>query len=300
MTDSHAHHHHHTADMSEKALLWAIAINVILTIFELAGGFYANSLALLAEALHNFGDVFSLVVAFFARKIAKRPADERKTFGYHRAETVAALINLTILAITGIYLVGEAIKRFFSPAEVGGDIVIYTAILAIVFNGITAIILYKNSKDNLNMRAAFIHNITDVLGAVAIVISGVLIILYGWHVADLICTLLIAGYILLTCKNMMPKTIHILMEGAPEGIKIHDIVTQIEKVDGVLDAHHVYIWQPNEHSSALESHVIIDDLSNIETIKKNIKQMLKDNFNITHSTLEFEDPNDIPDDNQFV
>ena len=173
-----------------------------------------QSLALIADALHNLSDAASLGIAIIARKISRKPADDFKTFGYKRAETIAALINLTILIVISIYLVYEAVWRFISPSSINGGIIIIVAGIALVIDLVTAFITLRLSKNNLNMKAAFLHNLSDALSSLAVIISGVLISIYQWFWIDSFLTMILALFILYQAFIMLPKTIHLLMEGA--------------------------------------------------------------------------------------
>ncbi len=288
----HGHHHHHHIDpstMSERKLIWAVGANILLTLVQIVGGIVSGSLSLIADALHNFSDAASLVIALVAVRIGRKPADELKTFGYKRAETIAALINLTTLMLLGVYLIFEAIQRFYAPQAIEGWIVIWVAAVALGVDLFTAALTYAQSKDSMNMRAAFLHNLTDALASVGVIVSGVLIILWGWVWSDAAMTLLISAYVLWHGFAEMPKVIHLLMEGTPEHIKIADVITAMEAHPEVSNVHHVHIWRLDEKRSALEAHVVLSgDQARMDTIKGELKAILHDQFSIDHSTLEFE------------
>ncbi|MGB5281361.1 MAG: cation diffusion facilitator family transporter, partial [Arenicellales bacterium] len=260
----------------------------LLTVAQVIGGVVSGSLSLIADALHNFSDASSLLIAYAARKIGRQPADQLRTFGYQRAEVIAALINLVVLVIVGLYLIYEAIWRFFDPQIITGWAVVIVASIALVIDLATAILTYSMSKDSVNIRAAFIHNVSDALSSVGVIIVGALILLFQWYWTDTLITLLIAGYVLYQATLLLPKTIHILMEGAPENININDVVHAMEAVEGVSNVHHVHLWQLDEHRNALEAHVVIHDFSETETIKQLLKSEIEKKFSISHSTLEFE------------
>ncbi len=285
---AHDHDHHDVDTMGDRRLGWAIAINMLLTLAQVIGGVVSGSLSLIADALHNFSDAASLLIAWVARKIGRQPADHFKTFGYKRAEVIAALINLVTLVIVGFYLIYEALWRMFEPQIIEGWIVVVVASIALVIDVVTAALTYSMSKNSMNIRAAFLHNVSDALASLGVIIAGTLIILYEWYWTDTALTLLIAAYVLYQAATMLPKTIHILMQGAPENIVIDDVIKAVEGVDGVSNVHHVHVWQLDEHHNALEAHVVIGDFSRSEAIKIAIKNELKQRYAITHSTLEFE------------
>ena len=286
----HGHHHHHgdPSEIGEKRLLWAVGANILLTLAQVIGGIISGSLSLIADALHNFSDAASLLIALIAIRIGRKPPDQFKTFGYKRAETIAALINLTTLIIIGLYLCYEAIMRFITPEPIAGWTIVIVAGIALVVDILTALLTYSQSKNSMNMRAAFLHNLTDALASVGVIIAGTLILLYGWVWTDAAMTLLIAGYVLYHGLHEIPKVIHLLMEGTPEGIAIEDVISGMETQGCVQNVHHVHIWQLDEKRNALEAHVVIDDQGRMDEIKRELKQILKDRFSIEHSTLEFE------------
>lgn len=284
--------HMHSEDLGDKSLIAAVGVNVLLTLAQVIGGIVANSLSLIADALHNFSDAAALGIALLARRISRKPADHFKTFGYKRAELIAALINLTTLIIIGLYLVYEAIFRFIQPEPVAGWTVVIVAGIALVVDIATALLTYRMSKHSLNIKAAFLHNVSDALSSVGVMIAGATIILYGWHWMDALLTLLIAGYVLYQGFSLMPKTIHILMQGTPEHIDINHLISGINSLENIVSAHHVHVWQLDEHRNALEAHIVVQEsnLQNIELIKQSIKQYLHEHHQITHTTLEIEVP----------
>lgn len=284
----HGHHHGNPSKIGEKRLWWAVGANMLLTLAQVIGGLISGSLSLVADALHNFSDAASLLIALIAIRIGRKPPDKFKTFGYKRAETIAALINLVTLVIIGLYLCYEAIMRFIEPEPIAGWIIVIVAGIALIIDIFTALLTYSQSKTSMNIKAAFLHNVTDALASVGVIIAGTLIILYGWVWVDAAMTLLIAGYVLYQGFTTLPKAIHLLMEGTPEHIDIKEVIEALEEQKGVQNAHHVHIWQLDEQRNALEAHIVISDEADMDAIKVSIKSMLHDKFHINHSTLEFE------------
>ncbi len=283
------HNHHHDAErLNDRRLIVAIAINMLLTLAQVIGGIISGSLALIADALHNFSDAASLLIAWVARRIGRQPPDRFKTFGYKRAEVIAALINLVTLVLVGLYLMYEAIWRVFEPQVIEGWLVIIVAGVALVIDIGTAILTYTMSKHSMNIRAAFLHNVSDALASVGVIVAGTLILLYDWYWSDTLLTMLISGYVLYQAATLLPKTIHILMEGVPEGISSKEVLNAMESVEGVSNVHHLHIWQLDEQKNALEAHVVIADFIETEQVKKALKAELEKRFSIIHSTLEFE------------
>lgn len=233
------HHHHIDPDAGDARVFWAVVVNLGLTIAQIIGGILSGSLALLADALHNFSDAISLIIAFAARKIARRPADEAMTFGYGRAEIVATLVNYTTLIVIGLYLIYEAVLRFFDPQGVDGWLVIIIAGIALAVDTVTALLTFAMSKQSMNIRAAFLHNVADALGSVAVIFAGTLNLLYDWRLVDPIVTLMIAVYILWQSFAEIGPVIRILMLGSSPDLSIPDILAEIRSVEGVADVHHV-------------------------------------------------------------
>lgn len=285
----HNHHHHgDSSEIGERRLWWAVLANMLLTGAQVIGGMVSGSLSLVADALHNFSDAASLLIALVAIRIGRKPPDQFKTFGYKRAETVAALINLTTLIVIGIYLCYEAVMRFITPEPVTGWTVIIVAGIALIVDVFTAVLTYSQSKTSMNIKAAFLHNLTDALASVGVIITGTLILLYGWVWTDAAMTLIISGYVLWQGFTETPKVIHLLMEGAPEGVDIKEVTAAMENETGVAGVHHVHIWKLDEHLNALEAHIVLVENSDMDELKMHLKKILHDKFEIEHSTLEFE------------
>jgi cobalt-zinc-cadmium efflux system protein len=287
--DGHGHAHVDPSEGDTRVAL-AIAVNLGLTLAQVVGGLLAGSLALIADALHNFSDAVSLILAFAARRIARRPADAAMTFGYGRAELVAALINYTTLILVALYLLYEAVLAFADPQPVDGWLVVVIAGLALAVDAATAALTYSMSRSSANIRAAFLHNLADALGSVVVIVAGTLILLYDWRLIDPAATLLIAGYILWQTWHEMGGVIRILMLGSPPGLDVEEIIDRLRAIDGVQDLHHVHLWQMQEHRTALDAHVVIAPgrWSDADAIKARLRACLADEFGIGHATLELE------------
>lgn len=288
----HQRHHHHpdASEVKSSRLIWSIILNLIITLAELIGGILSNSLALLSDALHNFSDTASLGISLAANKIGKKEADQYRTFGYKRAEIIGAFINLIVLVIVSIYLINEGIHRFFKPEPVNGPIMFVVAIIGLFGNFISAWLLFKDSKGNLNIRSVYLHILSDGLSSVGVLIAGIVIMYFHVYILDTILTIGIAIYILAESYSMLRETIDILMEGTPEDVDIAKIVSTINTLDGVRDIHHIHVWKIDENQTCLEAHIRIDkrDLQEMESIKRDVKNHLIQGFDIVHSTLEFE------------
>lgn len=294
------HHHHHAAGGGgrhrlaagggDRRVLLAVLVNVLLTVAQIVGGIVSGSLSLIADAVHNLGDAMSLGIAFIARRIARRPSDRTMTFGYVRAEVVAALVNYTTLIVIGLYLVWEAVVRFVEPQAVDGWLVVVIAGLALAVDLVTAALTRALSKESMNIRAAFLHNVADALGSIGVIVAGSLIILYDWRIADPAVTLLIAVYILWQAFAEIGGAIRLLMLGTPPEIDMDGLIGAIRAVEGVEDLHHVHVWAIDERHNALEAHVVVADGagSEAEAVKRRLKALLAECFGIGHTTLELE------------
>jgi len=283
-------HHHVDPEAGDRRVALAVLVNLALTAAQIVGGILSGSLALIADALHNLSDAVSLVIAFAARRIARRPADAEMTFGYGRAEVVAALINYTTLILLGVYLAYEAVWRLFEPEPVEGWTVVIIAAIALVVDAVTALLTYAMSKSSANIRAAFLHNLADALGSVAVIVAGTLILLYDWRLVDPIVTLLISGYILWHALAEIGEVIRILMLGSPPDMDISQVSQELAREEGVASLHHLHLWQMEEHQAALEGHVVIEQgrWHEADAIKEALKRTLAERFGIHHSTLELE------------
>lgn len=264
----------------------AVAVNLILTVAQIVGGIVSGSVALIADAIHNLSDAATLVIAYAARKIARRPADDTMTFGYGRAEVVAALINYTSLILISVWLAGEAVLRLFNPPGVEGWIVVALAAVALVVDLATAALTYAMSKDSVNIRAAFLHNLADAGTSVAVIVSGVLIMLYDWRLVDPLVTLLISAWILWHAVSEIGPVIRILMLGTPPDIEAGTLIDRLGAVEGVEGVHHLHLWQIDEHKTSVEAHIVIDG----EGAEAEVRRILAAEFGIRHATLQVEAP----------
>jgi len=287
---SHDHHHHGlaSAEGGDRRLLLAIGVNVLLTAVQIVGGVFAGSLALIADAIHNLSDAAALGIALIARRIARTPADADHTFGHGRAELIGAVFNLSWLIFIGLFLIFEAVKRLLDPQPVEGWTVVILAGIALVVDVATVMLTYRMSKQSMNIRAAFIHNLSDALASLGVIIGGALILTFGWTFVDAIVTLAIAAYILAHAGMEIPQAIHILMQGVPRDLDVADVTNGLKQVDGVIDIQHVHIWHIDEHRRSFEAHILIDTPARMERVKLALRKRLDDDFDITHSTLEFE------------
>ena len=286
---SHSHAHHaRPAEMGDRRLAAAVAINLGLTVVQVLGGILSGSLALVADALHNLSDAASLVIAFAAQRIGRRPADPRMTFGYGRAEIVAALINFTTLILIGLYLAYEAVVRLLDPQPVDGWTVVIVAGVALTVDTATAALTHARARESMNIRAAFLHNVADALASVAVIVGGIVVILYDWSLIDPILTLVISGYVLWHGGSEIGGAVRILMLGAPAELDAHEVVTAMRAEPGIADVHHVRLWRFDERRVFLEAHLVLAEEIAAAEAKARIRRTLSDRFAIHHVTLETE------------
>ncbi len=284
------HHGHHHPTITGKNLLISIILNVVITIAQLIGGFISGSLALISDAVHNFSDVISLIISYAANLLAtKKKRTKTTTFGYKRAEIIAAFINATTLIIVGLFLGYEAIVRFNSPTEIQSNLVIWLALLGILANGFSVLLLKKDADHNLNMKSAYLHLLVDMLTSVAVFIGGLLMKYYQIYWIDALLTLIISIYLIYMSWAILLKSIRILMLFAPEHIKIDDVANEVLKVKGIKNIHHVHIWQLNDEGSHLEAHIEFTEdikLSEFDIICEQIEQNLLEKFDINHCNFQ--------------
>jgi len=292
--------HNHNHQVQGKNLLYSILLNVIITVAQVIGGIISGSLALLSDALHNFSDVLSLVFSYVAHKLSRRKASYEQTFGLKRAELIAAFVNALSLIVVAIYLIYEAITRFFQPQEIQPTIVIWLAALGILVNGFSVLLLKKDADHNLNMKSAYLHLLTDMLASVAVLVGGILMYYFQIFWIDSVLTLIIAIYLIVVGVDLLLKATKMLMLFTPEEIDVKEIVSTINKLKGVKLLHHVHVWHLNEEELHLEAHLDCSDdmkLSEFNTLLQQIEQILLEKFHINHVNIqpEFqkEDPKEI-------
>jgi cobalt-zinc-cadmium efflux system protein len=283
-------HQHFDQQTSDQRLMLALVLNLLLTVVEVVAGLLAGSLALVADGVHNLSDCGSFVIALVARRVGRWPSDELRTFGYRRAEIIGALINLTILVVISLYLIYEAVGRFFFPHAIHGWTVVGVAAIALAVNLSTTVLLYAMSRRNLNVRAAYLHNLGDSISSLGVIIAGLVIIWLGIVWIDSVITLIVAAFILWQSFPDIRRAIHILMEGAPSDVETAALLAELQSVAGVAEVHHLHMWELDEHHRALEAHIVVEpaQLDRWSAIKQELKLRLGERFDIHHSTLEFE------------
>ncbi len=288
--DHHGHHHHHHAHAIERLstiYIVAVALNLLFVVVEAVAGFVGHSLGLLSDAGHNLSDVFSLLLAMVALKLASSHATKRFTYGYRKASVLISLLNAIILLIAVGAIMVESVRKFMHPADVNGTLIIWTAAVGIVINGLTAWALSRQQQHDINTRGAFLHMLADTLVSVGVVVSGVLINLTGWTIIDPIIGLVIAVVILVSTWSLLAESLRMSTDAVPEGFDVEDIKQKIEGQEGVLNVHHMHVWPISTTETALTCHVVIPSSDRLEEVTDRVKHLL-DTLGIHHSTLELE------------
>lgn len=283
----HHHHHHHTFTRISKVLIWGIVLNLLYVLIEGGAGIYANSMGLVSDAGHNLSDVFSLLLTLVGIKLALAHANKRFTYGYQKATILISLLNAIILLVAVGVIIVESIRKFVHPEPIDGDIVSWTAGIGIIINGVTAWLLMKDQKEDLNVRGAFLHMAADTLVSVGVVISGIIITFTGWIIIDPIISLVIAMLILVSTWNMLKETLKLSIDGVPEGIDIENLKNKIEELPHVRSIHHLHVWALSTTINAMTLHVLIDSRDYEDEVKLQIKNYAEE-AGIAHPTIEFE------------
>ena len=291
MSHSHSynHSHHNHSDLKGRNLVISIFLNILITVAQVIGGLISGSLSLLSDALHNFTDVLSLIVSYIANILSKKSASLHRTFGYKRAEILAAFINASTLVIVAILLIIEAIKRFKNPIEIESNIVIWLSILGILANGLSVLLLKKDADRNMNMRSAYLHLLTDMLASVAVLIGGLLMKYYQLYWVDTVLTLAIALYLIWVGFDLLKDSFRVLMLFTPEDIHVKDILKEVQEIESIKNVHHVHVWQLNEDEVHFEAHIDFNNnitLSEFDTILEEIEEILYHKFNINHVNIQ--------------
>jgi len=287
MGQNHSHEH---PTLTGKNLLFSIILNILITVAQIIGGLVSGSLALISDAVHNFSDVVSLIISYGANILTHRKKQTLEhTFGYKRAEMIAAFFNAASLIAIGVFLGIEAIKRFYEVKEIESGLVIWLAILGIAANGLSVLLLKNDAKHNMNMKSAYLHLLSDMLTSVAVLIGGLLMKYYQIYWIDALLTLLISFYLIYMSWTILIDSLKILMLFAPSHIKIKEVVDEVQKVSGVKNIHHIHIWQLNDVECHFEAHLEFESdikLSEFDLICEAVEKLLFEKFQIQHCNLQ--------------
>ncbi|MDZ7797259.1 MAG: cation diffusion facilitator family transporter [Candidatus Marinimicrobia bacterium] len=287
----HHEHAHSPAGNISRAFYIGIILNTLFMAAEFVIGYYNNSLALIADAGHNFSDVISLFISLIGLRLAYKAITRTFTYGYKKASILASLINAVLLVVVVIYIFKEGIERLNSPPQIPGNIIMITAGIGVLINTISAFLFYKGQKEDINIKAAFIHLLVDALVSVGVVVSGLIIMLTGWHIVDTVISFIIGGVILVTTWGLLKESLRLTLDAVPKDIDTEEIKKLIIRSPRVKDLHHLHIWALSSRENALTAHIILDSNTyspeNIQKIKNEIKNALAQK-NIRHVTLEID------------
>ena len=282
----------------QKRLLLTILLNIIITISQVIGGIISGSMALLSDAMHNFSDVISLVISYIANRLANEKEQTiDKTFGYKRAEIVAALINATILIVLSFVMIYEAFHRFNHPKIITGNWIIYLSILSIVLNILGVMILKSGAQNNLNIKSTYVNLLSDVFTSFIVLIGGLIIKYYHWYFIDPLLSLIIAGYLLYVSWDILKESMQIIMQFAPKDIDISEVEKAILGLPSVKNMHHVHLWRLNDNDLRLEAHIEFNKdirLAEFDEICERIEKLLNKKFHINHTYIQPEWKRDDP------
>ena len=288
MAPGHHHHgHSHAASSNSlRSLTIALVLNAAYTVVELIAALLAGSLSLLADAGHNLSDVVALAVAAGAVMLARRPATPNRSFGFKRAEILAALFNAVSLIVIALIVFVGAARRFADPAAVPGGWLIAVASVGLLVNAIGAAAVFRRGGEDLNLRAAYIHLVGDALGSVAVIVTGIVIVTTGWSYADPIMGVLIGVYLVATSWGVLRESVLVLLESTPPGLDAEEIGRALASQPGVVEVHDLHVWQITSGFPSLSAHMLVREGGDCHGIRRASEHMLAERFEITHTTLQ--------------
>lgn len=283
-------HSHTHGQASGRVLAWSLAATSAFVAIELVAGIRAQSLALISDAGHNATDALALLLAWFAVFLQYKPADESRTFGYHRAGVLAAFVNAITLIGLSAWMLYQSVLRLMIPEAVDANVMLWVAAVGILLNGGIMLGLQRSGTEDINIRGAFIHMLGDLLGVAAIMVGALVIRATGWTQVDPALSILISVLIVWTAWDITRESLNILLEGLPKGLELKEVVSAIQAIEGVLDVHDLHIWSLGSNSHALSCHVLIADMppSQSDHILHRVKHVLGDRFHVHHTTVQFE------------
>ena len=294
MTDNHKHNHDHLTfkqSSNTNKLIFVITLNLIITIAEVIGGLIANSLALISDSLHNLSDTVAIILSYIALRISKKAHTLKRTFGYRRIQIIIALFNASVIILVSLYLFKEAYERFLNPSPVHGMIMLIVAVIGLLANAASVFLLKNETRDNLNIKSAYLHLLADTLSSIAVVIGGILIYFYRIYWIDPLLTVIIGIYVIKEGYSIIKEAYNILMQSTPANINLMDIKSNLEEIKEVSNLHHVHVWQLDEKNIFFEGHIdLIENftIKEIEVIQGKIKDILNKKFEINHVTIQAE------------
>ncbi len=283
-------HHHHDHSISGRKLLFTVILNLIITLAQFIGGLLSGSLALLSDALHNFSDVMSLIISYYANRLSHRPQNIRQTFGFKRVEILAALFNASVLIAVSVYLIIESVDRFLHPQAIASLWVMGLAILGIAVNGLSAWLLHLDAHNNLNIRSAYLHLVGDLMTSFAVLFGGLLMYFYNWFWVDPLLSLLISLYLIRSSYSIVRESTEMLMQFSPAHIPVETIVEKVAAFEAIESIHHIHLWQLNDETVFLEARLNFHEdlsLSMTSSILHDLEHTLEE-IGIGHTTFQCE------------
>lgn len=289
----HTHPHTHLGDSAKQTrgrLALSLALTAGFVIFEAAAGWYSNSLVLLTDAAHNLTDVIALALSLYAVWLTLKPSSAAKTYGYHRAGILVALVNSTTLVVISLWIFYSAYQRFQAPPEVKSGVLIVVGLIAFVVNLVTALMVMKGSEHDLNLRSTFLHLMGDVLSTLGAVVAGVIIFFTDWYWLDPLVSVFIGMLILWNAWGILKETVDILLESTPRDVNVDEMITEMKQVPGVLGVHDLHVWSITQSMRTMSAHILTNDIaiSAGREIQNQLNGLLTDNYHITHATLQLE------------
>ncbi|HTY35833.1 MAG TPA: cation diffusion facilitator family transporter [Bacteroidota bacterium] len=279
-----------THTMKSKHLVAAIGLNALIFLVEIVGGVMTNSMALISDALHNFSDLLALALSYAASRIVLWKSNSQKSYGYGRVEILVAFVNATALVIIGVYVIYEGVLRFADPRLIDGTWMLIIASVAFVANTAGTFLLKQHAHDDLNLKSAYLHLLTDAVESIGVVVVAALIAWQGWQVLDPLVSIGIGIFIIKSAWDVVSETTHLLVEGTPRGIDLDEVAKFIQSFPGVREVHHVHIWGLSSHLRALSAHIVVEDqrISEATRITSRLELALEERFGINHPTFQLE------------
>lgn len=276
-------------NVSGKRFLAVTLLNAGITVVEIIGGIFSGSLALLSDAFHNLGDSLSIIMSYFAQVISGRPENRRRTFGYRRAEIIAAWLNAIFLIVVAIFLIVEAIRRLSHPQHIKGGIMLIVAVIGLLANFASAALLHSGSHNSLNVKATYLHVLSDALASIAVMFGGLVLMFVNVPWLDPVLTIAVSLYVAKEAWPIIVQTTGILMQDSPK-LNYKAIIRDIKKIDGVENVHHIHAWQMDEHRIVFSLHINCQDmmLSRVEKIYSQIERLLRKKYGVSHVTIQAE------------
>jgi len=284
------HRHHHSLESNRKALWIAIAVTGIVMVVEAIGGILANSLALLSDAGHMLTDIMSLLLSLVALQLAARTPSPTRTYGLYRMEILAALVNGATLVVISVFILFEAYKRFASSQVVNSRTMLLVATVGLIANGVAALAMSRSSKENLNIKGAYLHILGDALSSLGVIAGALIITFTSWYLVDPIISVLICLLILRGAFGLVKDSVNILLEAVPKDVSLDEVEKSLRSISGVKDLHHLHIWTITSGIHALSAHVLVDDvlMSRTGQILQEVNRVLRERHSVSHTTIQFE------------